>query len=227
MAFERELGLLWEASQCKGVCRLYGGCKKDGELCMAMKLYQCSLDDKIKEAGGRGLQPAVAWRYSHLLCKALQGLQDKSILVLDIKPANVLLDEHDEPVFSDFGISALKRFDESHVMGGGRGTLVYMAPEACNPQQLGGLRTASDMWSLACVIVELLSGQRAWQDQQSGQALQAALLQGQPPYDLKRVLRHVLDPSDSKYVLLSKCFRFDPKQRPQPAQLAAETRRFK
>jgi len=62
---------------------------------------------------------------------------------------------------SDFGIS--KRTDDIH--GGAftamQGTFFWMAPEVVNTQ-MSGYNFKIDIWSVACVVLEMWAGVRPW-----------------------------------------------------------------
>jgi len=89
---------------------------------------------------------------------ALQAAHGRGVIHRDIKPANILL-AGGEPMVADFGIALALG-----VAGGSRltetglslGTPYYMSPErATGDQQIG---PPSDVYSLACVIYEMLVG---------------------------------------------------------------------
>ena len=101
--FDRELKAHLTAQQgANGVCRLIGSCQKGDRMCLVMKRYTRSLADMI-DAGELG--HSETRRIARSLCRTLAELHEAGVVVQDIKPANVLLDQYDEPVFADFGIS--------------------------------------------------------------------------------------------------------------------------
>ena len=67
-----------------------------------------SLSDKVKEGA---LPEATAVRYIRQIASALDFVHGKRMMHLDIKPANILLNENDETVLIDFGLA--KQYDES------------------------------------------------------------------------------------------------------------------
>jgi uncharacterized protein with WD repeat/tRNA A-37 threonylcarbamoyl transferase component Bud32 len=74
----------------------------------------------------------------------------------DVKPENMLLDENESVLLSDFGIAVVgqsTRYPQDHDIAG---SAAYMAPE----QWQGKPRRASDQYALAVVVYEWLSGDR-------------------------------------------------------------------
>ncbi len=106
--FEAELKAHITAQRgAEGVCRLIGTCMKHNSLCLVMKRYERSLADKIAAEGK--LRDSEVQRIAQSLCRTLEQLHAAGVVVQDIKPQNVLLDQYDQPVLADFGIAG-----ESH-----------------------------------------------------------------------------------------------------------------
>jgi eukaryotic-like serine/threonine-protein kinase len=120
-----------------------------------------TLADRIRREGPIPLDDAL--RLTREIAAALQHAHDRGLVHRDIKPANVLL-SGGVAVVADFGIArALERGAVSLDLtqdGAGLGTPSYMSPE----QMLGAkdLSAASDQYSLACVLFEMLTGRRPY-----------------------------------------------------------------
>ena len=78
----------------------------------------------------------------------------------DIKPGNLLLDDHDRLAVGDFGIARVAWEDQLTATGQVLGTAAYLSPE----QAMGEPATAaSDIYALAVVAYELLTGSRPFE----------------------------------------------------------------
>jgi serine/threonine protein kinase len=115
----------------------------------------------LREALSLGpMPPARAREVIRQMASALQAAHAAGIAHRDLKPENVMLQSHDggdEIVkLIDFGIAEIDRDDVSPSTTTGMiaGTLRYMAPE----QLEGKHSAASDIYSMALIVCEMLSG---------------------------------------------------------------------
>jgi len=90
------------------------------------------------------------------LAEALQYAHDHQIIHRDVKPANVLLDEFNEPMLTDFGVAELTDWPSLTLSGALTGTPLYMAPEQARSEPAG---PSSDVYSLGVVLYEALTGE--------------------------------------------------------------------
>ncbi|KAL3499699.1 hypothetical protein ACH5RR_038792 [Cinchona calisaya] len=80
---------------------------------------------------------------------------EMQILHFDIKPHNILLDEHFSPKISDFGLAKLCPTENNTVtMTAARGTLGYMAPELYY-KNIGGVSYKADVYSFGMLLMEM------------------------------------------------------------------------
>jgi tRNA A-37 threonylcarbamoyl transferase component Bud32/tetratricopeptide (TPR) repeat protein len=94
------------------------------------------------------------------VCDAVAHAHRNLIVHRDIKPSNILVAQDGSPKLLDFGIARL--LEPSEADAGSTLTLRWMTPEYASPEQLDGnpVTTATDVYSLAAVLHELLTGHR-------------------------------------------------------------------
>lgn len=90
------------------------------------------------------------------VCNALDYAHKQGVIHRDIKPANIMLDKSGIAKITDFGIAQMT---EKTVEMGIFGTPSYMSPEQLKDEVAGN---ESDIFSLGCVLYELLSGEQAF-----------------------------------------------------------------
>jgi eukaryotic-like serine/threonine-protein kinase len=116
-----------------------------------------SLQARLEREGQLALD--VTLRLAGQVAQALGYAHDRGIVHRDIKPANILL-ESGQAVVADYGLALAlsaaggERLTES---GLALGTPAYLSPEqAAGDRHLDG---RADLYSLACVIYEMLAGE--------------------------------------------------------------------
>lgn len=89
---------------------------------------------------------------------AIQFAHSRGVLHRDVKPGNIMLDEHDSPCLTDFGLAKVMEQESALTKSHGLlGTPAYMAPE----QALGANHqwtTAVDVYGLGAVFYHMLAG---------------------------------------------------------------------
>lgn len=115
-----------------------------------------SLGDRMRKAKGPMAFAEVA-PWVRDIGRALDFIHAQGVVHRDIKPDNVLFDEHGHAYLSDFGIAkAVGGVDTGlTVTGATPGSPAYMAPEQPRTSALTG---QSDQYSFAAALYEALSG---------------------------------------------------------------------
>jgi serine/threonine-protein kinase len=117
-----------------------------------------SLEDRLRREGAQPPARALAWLEQ--AAAALDAAHLHGIVHRDVKPANLLLDERGELHVVDFGIASAAGLDAMTLTGTVLGTAGYISPEQAQGERAG---PASDLYSLAVVAYELLSGRRPYE----------------------------------------------------------------
>ncbi len=110
-------------------------------------------------------------------CKALDYAHQRGIIHRDIKPANILLTGGSDIKISDFGAALTITSDTTQITG--IGSPAYMSPEQL---QESSLTHQTDMFSLAVVLYQLLTGHQPFKGATSvGMVYQIMNVDAVPP----------------------------------------------
>jgi eukaryotic-like serine/threonine-protein kinase len=107
----------------------------------------------------RGIALRDRLRLLREVALAVHHAHRQLVIHRDIKPGNVLLREDGRPVLLDFGIAKLLDADAAAHTG----TAAYFTPAYASPEQRHGkpVTTATDIYALGLLLVELITGQPA------------------------------------------------------------------
>ncbi|XP_056326922.1 mitogen-activated protein kinase kinase kinase 4 isoform X3 [Danio aesculapii] len=121
----------------------------------------------LEEVSRLGLQEHVIRLYSKQITTAINVLHEHGIVHRDIKGANIFLTSSGLIKLGDFGCS-VKLKNNAQTMPGEvnstLGTAAYMAPEVITRAKGEGHGRAADIWSLGCVLIEMVTGKRPWHE---------------------------------------------------------------
>src|SRR5882724_9260889 len=120
-----------------------------------MKFLRGKPLSSVLTARGAGLPPAQIRSVLADVCRALAYAHKSGIVHRDIKPDNIMFDEHGHAVVTDFGIAKAASGGKLTGTGMSIGTPHYMSPEQAKAQPLDG---RSDIYSLGVVAYQCLTG---------------------------------------------------------------------
>lgn len=195
-----------------GVVTLYDAVADDDRVFLV--LQHIDGDDLRSRLGSGPMDPAAVRSIATDIADALAYVHARGVLHRDLKPANILVcdvDGRTSATLTDFGIAQLvdgsRLTEDNSVLG----TAAYLSPE----QALGSALTpATDVYSFGLVLLECLTGRRAFQG--SGLEAAAARLSADPliPHELGQGWRTLLADMTAR----------EPESRPTAAEVAARMR---
>lgn len=132
------------------------------------------------------LPVAQAFQLAHQVARGLQKAHEEGVVHRDLKPENIFLTTDGDgsriAKIVDFGLA---KFHEPNLEGGQQarltrdgalfGTPAFMSPEQAEAK--GNVGPQSDLWSLGCIVYEMLTGRTVW-DVNQGVAMILAQIAG-------------------------------------------------
>ncbi|MUL48766.1 protein kinase [Mycobacterium sp. CBMA293] len=150
----------------------------DGRLYLNMRLVDgIDLRTLIKQDGT--LSPRRAVAIIAQVAGALQAAHDVGLVHRDVKPSNILVCANDFAYLIDFGIAHASEDKTLTRAGQTIGTAAYMAPEAIGAAVKA--HSQVDVYALACVLHECLTGSPPFTSEMGVQGLIAHHLYTPPP----------------------------------------------
>ncbi len=151
------------------------------------------------------------------VARAVQHAHDQGILHRDLKPGNILLDGHGEPLVSDFGLA--KWLDTTSDVT--RTLTVFGTPGYIAPEQARGpaakLTPAADVYSLGAILFTLFTGRPPFLGEHALAVIQQA---AEKPAPKLRSLAPTLD--RDLQTICARCLEREPQGRYQSAADLAE-----
>ena len=140
-------------------------------------LHGTDLSSVLKREGA--LEPQIAVRLVLQAARGIAAAHSRNVVHRDIKPANLFLQVAENTAevtvkVCDFGVAKRTRLDDTRGRasgltltrtGGMLGSPMYMSPEQARNAKHVDER--ADIWSIAVVLWEALSGKRLWGQQSS------------------------------------------------------------
>lgn len=160
-ALEREIDLLKDLSHPNIVQYLYSSVDDDF-LNIFLEYVPGGSVTALLRSYGAFEEPLVK-NFVRQILQGLNYLHERDIIHRDIKGANILVDNKGGIKISDFGIS--KKVDGNLLTGKRmnrpslQGSVFWMAPEVVKQT---AHTSASDIWSVGCLVVEMLTGEHPW-----------------------------------------------------------------
>lgn len=171
-----------------GIIQVYDAFYRDGRFCFVMELVEGeTVGAWIRRAGrlsaeealfvARGVATALAYAWER-----------QSLVHLDIKPENVMIDASGDVKVMDFGLSRSRASLQSRREDVGDGGYVYGTPAYMPPEQATGepdLGPQADMYALGATIFHAVSGRRLFSKIPTAEVMDAQVnLQDESLYDL-------------------------------------------
>lgn len=156
------------------------------------------------------LEETIVRHYIKQLVYGLIYLHEHGVVHRDLKCANVLLSANGVIKLSDFGSSRKFDSDEVELSKSLKGSPYWMAPEVVMKR---GHSFSADIWSLGCMIIEMITGRPPWSNlsRESKQVLKLIATANNLP--------SIPDCSDDLKDLIHQCLSRDATQRPTAKQL--------
>ena len=164
-----------------GVCRIYDLYTDDRLLFFTMQYVRGHTLDVVLKTEGRLIVSRTA-RIVRAVCRALFAAHALDILHRDLKPSNIMLAPNDQPIILDFGYATGPNVGKLTATGEWVGTLYYAAPELLKDEPNSKV---SDVYSLAVILYQCLTGQLPFNGSHPGEIADALLFRDPiPPREL-------------------------------------------
>jgi dual specificity tyrosine-phosphorylation-regulated kinase 2/3/4 len=149
-------------------------------ICITFELLSMNLYELIKKNKFQGFSLQLVRKFAHSILQCLEALSKNRIIHCDLKPENILLKQQGRSGIKviDFGSSC---YEHQRIYTYIQSRF-YRAPEVILGAKYG---MAIDMWSLGCILAELLTGYPLFPGEDEGDQLATIIeLQGMPSQKL-------------------------------------------
>jgi len=160
------------------VVPLYEAGEENGTVYIATRWVEGTELGSLIRRGGP-LEPARAARIAGQIASALEVAHEKGLVHRDVKASNVIVTPEDHVYLTDFGL-AKRAGTASGLTGMDQmlGTIDTVAPEQIEGNEPDA---RGDVYGLACVLFEMLTGVPPFGDQKGGMAKMWAHVNAEPP----------------------------------------------
>jgi tetratricopeptide (TPR) repeat protein/tRNA A-37 threonylcarbamoyl transferase component Bud32 len=212
--FEREGQTLTKLSHPNIVSILDAGSENEVHFIVMEYITGQTLKDFIASRPEHRVDTKMALDITRQISRALKHAHSRGILHRDIKPANIVVSDDNQAKLMDFGVAKSMGLTTLTQTGDVVGTAAYMAPE----QALGeALDARSDLYSLGCVLFEMVAGQRPFPGNNA-----ARLIYSHVNHTPNLPVRAAVDISPVLEEMIFKLLAKDPNQRYQSAEEVIE-----
>ena len=149
-------------------------------ICITFELLSMNLYELIKKNKFQGFSLQLVRKFAHSILQCLDALYKNRIIHCDLKPENILLKQQGRSGIKviDFGSSC---YEHQRIYTYIQSRF-YRAPEVIVGAKYG---MPIDMWSLGCILAELLTGYPLFPGEDEGDQLACIIeLQDMPPQKL-------------------------------------------
>ena len=191
--FQREAEVLASLNH-PNIAAIYGLEENGGMTALVMELVE---GDDLSQRIARGAIPLdEALPIAKQIAEALEAAHEQGIIHRDLKPANIKVRADGTVKVLDFGLA--KAVEPVAAMSSSQsmsptittpamtelgvilGTAAYMSPEQARGKAVD---RRADIWAFGCVLYEMLTGRRVFDDEDVALTL-SKVLQREPDYDL-------------------------------------------
>ncbi|CEG42848.1 ste ste11 cdc15 protein kinase [Plasmopara halstedii] len=204
LSIESEISLLRKLKH-ENIVKYHDTIKTQGYLYIVLEYMENgSLAQFMKKFGS--LSETLVAMYITQVLRGLAYLHEQGVLHRDVKGANILTTKDGLVKLADFGVAI--KLSETQKANSVVGSPYWMAPEVI---EMAGWSSASDIWSVGCTIIELLTTKPPYFDLSPMSALFRIVQEDHPP--LPQRMSPVL------HDFIMKCFMKEPRLRASAEEL--------
>ena len=175
----------------------------------------CELVEGVQiDVAGRALPLSGRLDLIEQAARAVGALHAQGVVHRDLKPSNLLVDGAGQVKLIDFGVSTAQGLERLTTTGQFVGTPLYAPPERITGGA-GADLPAGDVWALAAIAYEVLTGEHPYPAEEYAQLSRRAVATPTPPRQLEPAL-----PRELARVIL-RALHPDHRRRPADAQALA------